>query len=105
MTFCGYLWVQSVTMSMCLHNLALFNVLFIWIFHFLCFLILWGTNIGFAFQSLNPYWATTQTFIDFQFWLVNLLMLGACIVPVMAVETWYFNYRPSRADNLRYDNV
>lgn len=104
-TFCGYLWVQSTTMAMSLHNLALFNIIFIWAFHWLCFLILWGTNNSFTFQSLNPYYATTQTFADLQFWFVNLLMLVACIVPVLFVDTWAFNYRPSRADNLRYDNI
>jgi len=103
--FCAYLWVQSLTMLMELHNIALFNVGFIWAFHVLCFALLWVTNILTSFNSLNPYYGVSMTFADLQFWISNLLITVACIVPVAAGQMWNFNYRPKLADILRYAYV
>jgi len=99
--FCAYLWVQSTTMMMELHNLALFNMLFIWLFHILCFILLYATNVSFTFESLNPYYCVSMTYFDLQFWLQNLCVLFVCIVPVLVYQTIQFNYWPKRADNLR----
>jgi len=105
--FCGYLWIQSTTMLCELHNIALFNMVFIWLFHVLTFLVLFMSNVinNSFFSSLNPYYAVTMAFFDIHFWLTNLLMLFAAIVPVLLFQTIQFNYRPKLADQFRYAHI
>jgi len=103
--FCAYLWIQSTTMLMELHNIAFFNMTFVWFFHVLCFALLFATNLLFSFQSLNPYYSVSQTFFDLQFWLISLVTLFAAIVPVIFVQAWAFNYYPSLSDILRFARI
>jgi len=61
------------------------------------------TNVAWnqTFNSLNPYYAVNVTFSDPTFWLSNLLILGATLLPVVAVQYYSFHYLPSQADKIR----
>jgi phospholipid-translocating ATPase len=99
--FSCYMWVQSLTMMLELHSIAALNWIAIWGMHVLTFCILIFTNGLLAFDSLNGYWTVFHAMGDAQFWLINMLVVAVCLVPVAAAKAYRFNYARSPLDELR----
>ena len=100
--FCAYLWVQAVTMTLELRNVTWINVVAIWGMHALTFAILLFTSAIVEFDTINGFNIVLHAFGDLQFWLSNALMLAACTVPVVFMESYRRNRHPTLVDHLRF---
>jgi magnesium-transporting ATPase (P-type) len=102
LAFCGFLWIQSITMTIELQSIAWWNVILIWGFHVLTFIVLFATNTIQAFDSLNGYGIVNMALFTPTLWITNLLMVIATVMPVVAIKYYNFNYNPEPIDHLRY---
>ncbi len=99
--FCGYLWIQAFTMMYTLRNITVPTLVAIWGMHVFSFLLLIFANSFMVFDSLQPYWAVYRTFADSSFWLSNIVMVAAAILPVYALQTFNITFYPTEIDKLR----
>ena len=70
--FVIYLWVQTFTLQFELKYCTKWNLWIIWGFHFFTIFCLWVFNLALSFDSLLPYFSTTQAIGDMTFWLLDL---------------------------------
>jgi len=105
MFFCVYLWVQTFTLLLELKSITWINLVVIWGFHFLTLLCLQLFNTLIGFNSLLPLYSATHVFIDPVFWLASVVVTVIAVAPVTIIQILRFNYYPSFADRLRYQEI
>lgn len=105
-TFCGLLWIQAATLLLLFKNLTLRSVLAIagaHLFFFLLLVVCSVVNVS-ALNSLTGYYSAIYSFLNPLFWLLNLLLAVAAVLPVLAYDTYRSNYFPTLSDHIRYSS-
>ncbi|SPQ94422.1 unnamed protein product (mitochondrion) [Plasmodiophora brassicae] len=86
LAFFSFLLVQSVTMFLELQYVTRYNVIGIVGFHILGCAMLYFASTQIAFDSLIQLGSAQFVFSDPVFWLANVIIVAAAILPVLAIQ-------------------
>jgi hypothetical protein len=91
----GYTCVQDFTMLFALHRVTWINIVTIFGMHVIALGALLATNTNFGLHGFIDYGSMTHAVQDPMFWLHNVLVTLACVVPVEVVRAWQRGLRVS----------
>ena len=100
----GFTWVQDFSMLFALRRITWLNAIATFGMHAFALGSMLGANTNFGLHGFIDYGSLTHAISDPAFWMLHLLVAGACVMPVEVWRCWShwfsksFEHRLARLD-------